>query len=125
MLATLFDFPFEERRKLTYWSDLATTDLSDDHDPGRGRAELMACAVYFKNLWNERVNEPPANDLISMLAHGEATQDMPLMEYLGNIMLLIVGGNDTTRNSITGGLLALNQNPDQYAKLRANPALLD
>ena len=56
MLATLFDFPFEERRKLTYWSDLATTDLSADHDPGsEARAELMACAFYFKNLWDERV----------------------------------------------------------------------
>ena len=53
-----------------------------------------------------------------MLAHGESTRDMPLMEFLGNILLLIVGGNDTTRNSITGGLLALNQHPGEYAKVR-------
>jgi len=140
MLATLFDFPFEDRRKLTYWSDLATTDTNEPENYSeairevfpdtamtvdQGRAELMACAFYFKNLWDQRVNAPPANDLISMLAHGEATKEMPLMEFLGNILLLIVGGNDTTRNSITGGLLAFTQNPDQLAKLRANPALLD
>jgi cytochrome P450 len=124
MLATLFDFPFEERRKLTYWSDIATTDMSGQMTVEEARAELLACAAYFQNLWNVRVNGAPANDLISMLAHGEATRNMPPMEFLGNILLLIVGGNDTTRNSITGGLLALNEFPDQYAKLRANPALV-
>ncbi len=75
-------------------------------------------------LWNERVNAPPQPDLISMLAHGEATRDMDRMEYLGNLILLIVGGNDTTRNTITGSVLALHQNPDQNAKLRANPDLI-
>ena len=125
MLATLFDFPFEERRKLTYWSDLATNDTSETMTDDEVKAEMMACAFYFKNLWDQRAVLPPANDLISLLAHGEATKDMPLMEFLGNIMLLIVGGNDTTRNTITGGLIALTQNPDQLAKVRANPALFD
>jgi cytochrome P450 len=126
MLATLFDFPWEDRRKLTRWSDVATAI------PGNGiveseelrRVELRECLDYFTRLWNERVNAPPRNDLISMLAHGEHTQDMDPMEYLGNIILLIVGGNDTTRNSISGGLLALNQNPAEYDKLRADPSLI-
>jgi cytochrome P450 len=125
MLATLFGFPFEERRKLKFWSDLATTDMSDTMTMEEARAELMGCAYYFKNLWDQRVKEPPTNDLISMMAHGEATKDMPLMEFLGNLLLLIVGGNDTTRNSISGGLIAFLDNPDQLAKVRANPALLD
>ena len=124
MLATLFGFPFEERRKLKYWSDLATTDTSDTMTREEGQAEFMAIATYFKNLWDQRVGGTD-NDLITMLANGEATKDMPLMEFLGNILLLIVGGNDTTRNSITGGLIALNDNPDQLAKVRANPALFD
>jgi cytochrome P450 len=123
MLATLFDFPFEERRKLTYWSDLTTIE-QDDMTIEEVRAELMNCAFYFQNLWNERKDGPLGNDLISMLAHGESTRDMPLMEFLGNILLLIVGGNDTTRNSISGGLLALNQYPDEYAKVRADPSMI-
>ena len=128
MLATLFDFPWEDRRKLTRWSDVATADLNSgivDSEEAR-RAELYECAAYFTNLWNQRVNDPaPGSDLISILAHSEATRNMPPMEFLGNIILLIVGGNDTTRNSISGGVLALNQNPDQYQKLRENPALIE
>ena len=127
MLAALFDFPFEDRRKLTRWSDVATAAP----EPGglieteeARQAELIECLEYFTNLWNERVNQPPGNDLVSMLAHGDSTKDMEPMEYLGNLILLIVGGNDTTRNSISGGVLALNRNPEQYQKLRDNPALI-
>src|SRR5215217_1164914 len=126
MLATLFDFPWEDRRKLTRWSDVATaapgTGIIDTEE--QRREELFECVEYFTGLWNERINAPPKNDLISMLAHGESTRNMDRMEYLGNLILLIVGGNDTTRNSISGGLLALNENPAEYDKLRANPALI-
>jgi cytochrome P450 len=125
MLATLFDFPFEERRKLTYWSDLTTSDQSETMTEDQVRGELMGCAMYFQNLWNERKAAPPANDLISMLAHGESTRDMQLMEFLGNLLLLIVGGNDTTRNSISGGLYAMNKFPETYQRLRTDPALLE
>ena len=126
-LAILFDFPWEDRRKLTRWSDVATAPVLPggivETDEQR-RTELFECADYFLNLWNERVNAPPRNDLISMLAHGESTRNMDRMEYLGNLILLIVGGNDTTRNTISGSILALNQNPDQYRKLRENPGLI-
>ena len=126
MLATLFDFPWEDRRKLTRWSDVATAA------PGQGvvesdeqrREELMECLNYFNGLWEDRAKAPPRPDLISMLAHGASTKDMPRQEFLGNLILLIVGGNDTTRNSITGSVYALNKFPEQYAKLKANPALV-
>ena len=126
MLATLFDFPWEDRRKLTRWSDVATAseDSGIIESEDARRAELMECADYFVKLWNERVNAEPRGDLISMMAHADATRNMEPMEYLGNLILLIVGGNDTTRNSITGGVLALNQNPDQYQKLREHPELI-
>jgi len=126
MLATLFDFPFEERSKLTRWSDVATagpgTGIVESEEQRRG--ELLECLTCFTELWNERAKKEPGNDLISMLAHGEATKDMQPFEFLGNLILLIVGGNNTTRNSITGGVLALNQNPGEYDKLRADHALI-
>jgi cytochrome P450 len=81
-------------------------------------AEAMAA------LWNERANGPPRYDLLTMLAQGEATRNMPLREFMGNLSLLIVGGNDTTRNSMSGGLLALSENQDEYSKLRDDPSLI-
>jgi cytochrome P450 len=126
MLATIFDFPFEDRYKLTYWSDMATSgELAGGPTPeAERRAALLECLEYFTDLRQKRSNEPPKIDLLSMLAHGKDTQNMPPMEFLGNLILLIVGGNDTTRNSISGGVLALNQNPGEYDKLRADHGLI-
>ncbi|HEX2886643.1 cytochrome P450 [Vineibacter terrae] len=128
MLATLFDFPWEDRRKLTYWSDVAVANIAAPDAPVRSDAarfaELDRMGQYFSRLWNERVNAPPKFDLISMLAHGETTRNMTPAEFVGTLALLIVGGNDTTRNTMSGGLLALHDNPDQWQKLRANPALV-
>ncbi|HIK65732.1 MAG TPA: cytochrome P450 [Henriciella marina] len=125
-LATLFDFPWEERRKLTRWSDIATaapeTGIVESYQARR--EELIECAMYFKELWEQRIKQEPKNDLISMMAHSPATREMPFMEFLGNLLLLIVGGNDTTRNSISGGVLALNQNPDEYRKLNDDTSLI-
>ena len=123
MLATLFDFPFEQRRKLTFWSDVVTSG-PDVMDYLERRKVLMECLESFTELWNERVNEPPKSDLVSMLAHGKDTRHMQPLEFLGNLILLIVGGNDTTRNSISGGVWFLNENPAEYDKLRANPGLI-
>ena len=129
MLATLFDFPFEERTKLTYWSDLAsgTPEITGGEVSEEERHEgLMECLQTFTRIWHERKGREPSFDLISLLQRDPNTRDMVErpMEYLGNLMLLIVGGNDTTRNSATGGVLALNQNPVEYDKLRANPGLI-
>ena len=124
MLATLFNFPFEERRKLTFWSDMATA-APELVSVEERRKHLLECLEYFTRLWQERKAGDPGLDLISMLAHGENTKEMQPMEFLGNLILLIVGGNDTTRNSISGGVLALNQNPAEYEKLRHNHGLIE
>ena len=125
MLATIFDFPFEQRHKLTQWSDIVTGGDSVAHLTGQERrAALMDCLGQFTRLWNAKVDQPATPDLVSMLANGEETRNMSPFEFLGNLILLIVGGNDTTRNSISGGVLALNQNPEQYDKLRAQPKLI-
>ena len=128
MLAVLFDFPWEDRRKLTRWSDVATTVPGPEGvvpTEELRQAELMECAQYFKKLWDERIKQPPKADLLSMMAHNEATKDMDFSTFLGNLILLIVGGNDTTRNTMSGSLYVLSKNPDQFKKLRDNPALLD
>jgi cytochrome P450 len=125
-LATLFDFPFEQRRKLTLWSDAMTT--APGFGPARDmkhRAELLQdCFKFFDQMWDERVNAPLQGDLVSMLAHGEATRDLPRRDYHSNVTLLIIGGNDTTRNTISGSVYALNKWQKQYDKLRANPDLI-
>ncbi len=125
-LATLFGMPQEDRRRLTRWSDVVMAQ------PGHGivdsweqhSAEMFEYAGYFMELWNKRVNAEPQGDLISMLSHGPDTRSMTPVEYLGNVILLTIGGNDTTRNTITGSLYALNKFPEQYAKLSANPSLV-
>ena len=128
MLATLFDFPWEERRMLTYWSDVAICNVNSPDAPVHSEeerfAELLRMADAFKVLWRERAEAAPKPDLISMMAHSESTRSMPEMEFVGNLALLIVGGNDTTRNSMSGGLLALSENPGELAKLRANRSLV-
>jgi cytochrome P450 len=125
-LATLFAYPQEKRRELTFWSDMFT------NAPGFGpakswehkREQADACFAAFDALWAERVNAPPQFDLVSMMAHSDATRNLNVHDYHSNVVLLIIGGNDTTRNTISGSVYALNKHPDQYDKLRANPALI-
>jgi cytochrome P450 len=130
MLATLFDFPYEDRLKLVHWSDITTNvpqvTGDDSIDMEERYAELMNAAGAFYQLWESKKGQPPAFDLISMLQNNEKTANMnedPEL-FLGNLLLLIVGGNDTTRNSISGGVIALNKYPEEYQKLRDNPALI-
>jgi len=127
MLATLVDFPFEERRKLSKWSDFTSGT------PGDGVVSsweeknkvLFECGERFTQLYNERKKLPPQPDLISMLAHSPVTESMSPMQFLTNVLLLIVGGNDTTRNTMSGGVLALHRFPKEWEKLKANPALVE
>jgi len=126
MLATLFDFPLEDRRKLTRWSDIvfAVPEPGGIVETQQQKIdEMLEMVAYFEHLWADR-RENPGFDLVSMLANGEATKDMPTMAHLGNLLLLIVGGNDTTRNTMSGSVYGLNTYPDQYDKLIADPGLI-
>jgi len=128
MLATLFDYPWDDRRQLTYWSDVAICNVNSPESPVRSEkerfAELTRMGASLGALFNERAQTPPKFDLLSMLAHGEATRSMPIREFMGTLALLIVGGNDTTRNTMTGSVMALNEYPGEYQKLRDDPTLI-
>ena len=122
MLATLFDFPFEDRYKLTRWSDVATSPRKAGlwNTLEERQQELDECLAYMTRLRDQRAEKPGGHDLLSMLAHNDDTRDMAPRMFLGNLLLLIVGGNDTTRNSISGGVLAMNRYPDEFDKLKAD-----
>jgi cytochrome P450 len=128
MLATLFDYPWEDRRQLTYWSDVTICNVNSPESPVHSEeerfTEITKMAEAMAKLFNERAAMPPKFDLLSMLAHGPATQNMPVREFMGTLGLLIVGGNDTTRNTMTGSIMALNEYPGEYQKLRDDPSLI-
>lgn len=125
MLAILFDFPWADRRKLTEWSDYAgNIELFRTAEGRQQRLEkIYEMGAYFRRLWDERASKGEAPDLISRMIHSPM-KDMDEMEYMGNLILLIVGGNDTTRNSMSGYAFGLNQFPDERAKLEATPDLI-
>ncbi|WP_066782118.1 cytochrome P450 [Sphingomonas sp. CCH5-D11] len=126
MLAILFDFPWEDRRKLTFWSDWAgDIEIIKNEDLRQQRLmHMYECGSYFRRLWNEKLDKPLQPDLISMMIHSDAMREMDDNEFLGNLILLIVGGNDTTRNTMSGLAYGLDKYPDQRAKLEADTSLI-
>lgn len=127
MLATLFDFPFEDRHKLTRWSDVITAEPESDivENQEARVAELNEMAAYFVELQKSRLDNPDSIDLLTMMTHSPAMAKMPPEEFMGNLALLIVGGNDTTRNSMSGSIFGMNLFPDEFAKMVKDPGLID
>ena len=128
MLATLFDYRWDDRRQLIRWSEIVDRQHQrarrDRPSEEERFAEQLKFAEQMNQLLEERAKRPPNFDLISILAHGEATRRMTLRQRMGILILFLVGGNDTTRNSMSGGVWGLSQHPEEFRKLRENPALI-
>ncbi len=126
MLAILFGFPWEDRRLLTFWSDWAgDVELGLARELNDTRfAILQEMAQYFSRLWMERTGAPPSRDLISMMINSDAMNHMSPQEFMGNLVLMIVGGNDTTRNTMSGIVHGLDQFPDQRAIFESDPSVI-
>jgi cytochrome P450 len=126
MLAKLFDFPWEDRHNLTRWSDvLGDVEMFDTLEKRQfrlGNAYEMGTA--FHSVWESKKNKEPTNDLISIMLHSDAMSHMSDGEFMGNLILLIVGGNDTTRNAMSALAYGLDKFPDQRAKLERHPELI-
>src|ERR1700749_1761442 len=127
MLATLFDYPIEDKARLIKWSDTFICDINAPDAPVHSEeerfAEQMRFAEHMNEIWEDRARKPKSFDVISIMAHGEATSKMTLRQRMGILILFLVGGNDTTRNSMSGGLLGLSRFPDQWPNLHEYPGL--
>jgi len=124
MLAILFDYPWEERQDLIKWSDAITSMDMIENRPQERMVMMFEMATRFHALWEERSNAEPAPDLLSMMIHSDALGEMNAQEFLGNMALLVVAGNDTTRNSMSAIITAFNAYPDEWQKLLDDESLI-
>ncbi|SEH16119.1 Cytochrome P450 [Sphingopyxis sp. YR583] len=122
MLAILFDFPWADRHNLTRWSDaLGDIESFDTAELRHARtATAFEMGAAFKELWDHKAKNPGKHDLISIMLQSDAMNHMSEHEFMGNLILLIVGGNDTTRNSMSAYAYGLHCFPEERAKLEAN-----
>lgn len=124
MLAILFDYPWEERDNLIKWSDAITSFDMIANAPQERMALIFEMATAFHKLWEERSRADPAPDLLSIMIHSDAFEQMSAQEFLGNMALLIVGGNDTTRNSMSAIIAGFSQYPEEWQKILDDESLI-
>jgi cholest-4-en-3-one 26-monooxygenase len=131
VLADMLGVPREDWRLMFEW----TNQIAGSSDPeyqaegsepgvavGEARNNLF---TYFAKLAKQRIDDP-RDDMVTVLTSARlGGEPMPPMELLSYFLLLVVAGNETTRNAASGGLLALVENPGEFDKLRANPGLVD
>ena len=127
ILARMFDYPMEERDDLIRWSHMVLCTTPEGgtiapEDPMRQQA-LLECLDVFSRLRKSR-DAGGGDDLLSLLVQSGAGARLKPSEFLGNILMLIVAGNDTTRNSISAGASTFARHPEVFARLAEDPEVL-
>ncbi|HUO04973.1 MAG TPA: cytochrome P450 [Candidatus Binataceae bacterium] len=129
VIAEMLGVPHEDREKLFRWTNEAIGGLDPEFQDGsaahdtyeRGRIGLFS---YFEEMAAKRIKSP-IDDLTGIVAKATiGGAPMPKFEMMSYFYLLVVAGNETTRNATTGGMLAFIENPGEWRKLRENPALI-
>jgi len=130
VIALMLGVPAEDWRLLFRWTNETIAPEDPEFQRGRtteqtnqdARVELFN---YFTDLAEKR-RKQPQSDMISVVLSGKVNgQPIGAFELLSYYLLLVVAGNETTRNAMTGGMIAFNENPDQWRALVANEKLLD
>ena len=128
VLADMLGVPREDWRLMFRW----TNQIAGASDPEYGgdpqtsvEGARTGLFEYFTDL-SARRRKDPRDDMVSVLSNAEVDgKPIPTFELLSYFLLLVVAGNETTRNAASGGLLALIRHPDEMAKLRARPEKVD
>ncbi len=129
VIAELLGVPRKDWDQLFRWTNETIGGADPEFQDGTSQDETFERArlglfQYFTDLVNEKTKRP-ANDITSIVAAASVNgTPMPQFEMLSYFLLLVVAGNETTRNATTGGLLALIENREQWDRLKKNPALI-
>ncbi len=129
VIAELLGVPHEDWEQLFQWTNETIGGTDPEFQQGASVQETLDRArlglfQYFSDMVAQRISRP-TNDITSIVANAKVNgQALPQLELLSYFFLLVVAGNETTRNATTGGLLALIENPDQWDRLRKNPSMI-
>ena len=130
VIAELLGVPHQDWEQLFQWTNETIGSGDPEFQQGATPQETMdrsrlGLFQYFTNMVTERMKHP-TNDITSIVANAKINgETMPQLEMLSYYFLLVVAGNETTRNATTGGLLAFIENPGEWQKLKKNPGLID
>ena len=131
VIAQLMELPREDWPRLFHWTNaVAGATDPEFQKPGESAHETRLRASeevyeYFAALGEQRAGGG-GSDLVSVLARARIDgEPLPAHELVSFYLLLVVGGNETTRNALSGGVLAFLEHPEQWRRLREDPSLLD
>ncbi|HLG93103.1 MAG TPA: cytochrome P450 [Acidimicrobiales bacterium] len=125
LIAEMLGVPPEDRDLLQHWSDQMISGADGPENVTPAVVEAHSEFVEYTSRIIEDRRRSPRDDLISILVHAEVDGDrLSHEELLGESLLLLVGGNETTRNVISGSVEVLTDHPEQRDRLLADPGLV-